>query len=280
MNTQKYIYSLLTVATLVGSVATPVFALTANISASLGATTSVGTSSSAHATLKAEVQAKRMSLITTRGDKEIDRRIDALNKLIVRIGEMKRVSDSEKTSISTEIQSQITALAVLKTKIDADTDIAVLRVDVKSITDSYRIFALIMPRNTILAAADRLNAIVVEMNAVGVKLQARVATAQSAGKDVTALTAALNDFTTKLTDAKIQSESAASGVASLTPDQGDKTKAAANRAALVAARGDIKTGTEDLKAARADVKKIIEALKAFNLEVKANATSTATTTGQ
>ena len=94
---------------------------------------------------------------------------------------------------------------------------------------------------------------------------------------MTALQTALTDYNTKVVDATTQAQTAVSRVASLTPDNGDTTIAASNKAALQAARADLKVATSDLKAARADVDTITKGLKALKLPAT---TATSTTSVQ
>lgn len=222
---------------------------------------------------KADAQATLITRIKARAGEEITRRITALNELNTKVGAMKKVSDADKATLAGQIQTQVVTLTTLKTKIDADTDIAVLRTDVKSITASYRIFMLIIPRGHIIAAADRMSTIADEMTALGAKIQARITAAQTAGKDVTALNALLADFTAKLADAKTQSQAAIAKVVPLNPDNGDTAVMQANNAALKAARADIKAGTQDFKNAREDVEKIRKGLKEFHLPTSTSTTS-------
>ena len=225
---------------------------------------------SATSTKAASTSPEMLTKIKTRADQEIARRVESLVKLSTRVSEMKKVSSAGKTSIASTIQTEITALTNLKAKISAETDAAVLKADVQSITASYRIYALIMPQIAILVAADRVNVLADNFIALNTKLQARITAAAASGKDVSAATAALADISAKAADAKTKAAAAVSGVSSLTPDNGDKAKATSNREALVAARANIKAASESLRAARADVEIIIKATK------KDNKTSTST----
>ncbi len=218
--------------------------------------------------------AAQIPKIIANGDKEISRRLEALNNLIARIGQMQKLSDAQKANVTGKLQSFVDAMNSLKTKIDADTDIATLRTDIKSIVDSYRVFALVMPQSQIYAAADRIGTLIDTMNAVVPKIQTEISTAQAAGKDVTVLQSALTDLTAKLADATTQYQAAQSGVANLAPDQGDKTVMDSNLAALKKARADIKVATIDIIAARKDMEKIHKAYKAFKLPAPAAASST------
>jgi hypothetical protein len=212
----------------------------------------------------------------TRGDNEITRRIAALNDAQTRVNAMQKVTDQFKQSVGASIQSQITALGALKTKIDADTDAATLKTDLKSITDSYRIFALVMPQIRISAWGDREVELVTMMSTLGSKLQARIQTAGGAGADVTALTAALTDMASKLSDAQTKATGAVSATASLTPDNGDAAKMKANLDALKQARTDLKAGQQDLIAARKDVDTIVKGLAKLNASAGASASTTMT----
>lgn len=211
-----------------------------------------------------------------KGDKEIDRRIGALNDLDARVGEMQRVSDAFKQSLNATIGAEISNLTALKAKIDADTDSATLKADMKSITDGYRIFALVLPQGRIAAAADRIATIVNMMGTLGTKLQTRVQAAGAAGNDTTAASALLVDMSTKLSDAQTQAQAAITVSATLQPDGGDKTKMAANLAALKQARADIVAAQKDLADARKDAGQLVAALAKFN--ANANASSTTQTT--
>ncbi len=215
--------------------------------------------------LKAGTMAAKVSElggIRNLADREINRRLEALNDRLNRLQSIKKLSESDRAAITTEIQSQIDAMNAIKAKIEADTDKETLRADVKSITDSYRIFALIMPRTAITAAADRISNIVDSFNALAVKLQSRINNAQSAGADMGSSIAALADFNAKIADANTMAQAALAEVAGLTPDQGNKDLMKSNIAALKDARSKIKSAEADIKAARKDVETIRVALKA------------------
>ena len=279
------------------SVALPVFAENLNVGVT-GSTTlqagkgergqngennmeKAGIKAEAKAQVKAKTETARIDQIRAKANQEIDRRIASLEKLKARIGQMKRISESQKTALSATVTAQITALQTLKTKIAADTALEALKADTKSITDSYRIYALIMPQIEVLAAADRLGTLIDTMTAVGAKLQTQITQAKTAGKDVSRLETALAEYTGKIADAKVEAQAAISGVIGLTPDQGDKTKAEANQQALKDARAKIKAGEQSLKAARQSIENITKSFKAvLNLKMKAetNASATASTT--
>ncbi len=244
----------------------------------LNVTGDVGVSvgSSTRAEVRAQVEADLVPRIKDRADTEIDRRIAALDTVSERIGEMKNVSAEQKASLTANIQLQKTTLIDLKTKIDAETDVAGLRTDAKSITSSYRIFALIIPQGHIIAAADRVDTIVTNMTSIGTKLQARITAAQTAGKDVTALQTLLVDFNAKVADAKVQADASQVLIAGLTPDAGDQAKFDANKKTLLDAQAKVKLSVSDLKAARKDAEDILTAIRAFHIDASATTTASST----
>lgn len=216
-----------------------------------------------------------MARMKARGDQELDRRIVSLNKLVGRVAEMKNLSPTDKAAVSTTLNAQITALTALKAKIDADTDLATLKTDVQSVTASYRIYALVIPQGTIIAAADRIVTVVSEMQSISAKLKTRITAAAAAGDDVGSLQTLLTDYDAKIADALAQAQAAVNGIVTLVPDGGDKTKQAANTAALQAARAKIVTAQHDVNAARKDGEKIRVGLRDMKSDTKTlNASTT------
>lgn len=216
----------------------------------------------------------RMGQSKARANEEIARRVAALNELLTRINSMKHLSSDEKTSLSATIQSQLKLMADLKAKISADTTADALKTDIKSITSSYRIFALIIPKGHIEAAADKVLDIVGLTADLSAKLKAKIDAAETAGKSVETLRSALTDMNAKSADAKIQANAAIDLIANLTPDMGDKTKMESNKQALMAARAKISAAGKDLDAMRKDAKMIIASLNSFHLNAQGKISAT------
>lgn len=105
---------------------------------------------------KEENTQKRTELRKENANKEIERRIESLKKLVEKVKSMKRVSSEQITTLTSQINTEITNLEDLKTKIAAETDPAKLVELKKSIVDSYRIYALFMPKITLIAHADQV----------------------------------------------------------------------------------------------------------------------------
>lgn len=233
------------------------------------AETATGTS-----TPPAAVKTAAMTRMEGKAGQEIDRRVTNLNDLLSRVDGIKNLSASDKSSISSAITNQVNGLTQFKSKIAADADLAAMKADVKSITDAYRIYALVLPQVRIIAAADRVVTVAAGMQELAAKLEARISAAQSAGTDMTAAANTYADYNAKIADAGAQAQAAVNGIATLVPDNGDKAKMAANTAALKAARTAIVAAQKDLAAARKDAATIIAAVKGQPTTPVAPATAT------
>jgi hypothetical protein len=111
---------------------------------------------------------------------------------------------------------------------------------------SYRIYALYIPKITIIANADKiLNLIEGEMATLTAKLQLRIDEAKKNGYNVDTMTNLMTQRKAKLDDATAKANTAIANVTPLTPDgwPGNKT-------VLEAARDLLKTARKDLNDAQ------------------------------
>ena len=196
---------------------------------------------------KAQNDANKVSDLKKRAQTEITRRLNYLNQLLTKVGDVKKLSDTNKANLKSQIQTQIDGLNTLQTKISADTDLTTLKADVKSIITNYYIFAFFRIQIDLLLAADKMSTTVDNLTSIYTKLQTRINEALSQGKDVTALNAWLSDMQAKLNDAKSQYQGAEEELNGLTA-QGYP----GNKSSLLDARSKIKAGASDLRTAYND----------------------------
>lgn len=200
-------------------------------------------------------QAKVESL-KTRGNQEIDRRVTLLNQLTSKIDGLKKLTADQKSQFSSEIKQNIDDLTALKTKINADTDLDTLKADVKLIVDSYRVYAIFMPKIHLLAGAAVATEIATNLTALADKLDVRIKSAAASGTDATIMNAELSDMRAKITSAISDIKSAEDAALSAVPSGYPE-----NRSTLQASRTSLKSATTNLLAAKLDASKIIRALK-------------------
>ena len=202
-------------------------------------------------------QGNSMDNLKSRADQEINRRVKSLNYLIKRINSLKRLTTDQKTSLTSQVQVQIDSLNALKVKIDADTDMTILKTDVKSIVDSYRIYALFMPQIGILTAANEILDTIDKFNVYVTRFQTKITALQATGADVTSLQASLTDMQNKLKEAASLAQSASSSAMPLTPAGYPD-----NKSVLTSAKTNLMNARKDLQAARQDGLAISQGLKA------------------
>lgn len=211
----------------------------------------------------------RLESLRERALREIDRRLASLNKLSTRIDSLKRLSTGQKSSFKAGIQGQIDSLTSLRGTIETQTDAATLRSDVKSIRDSYRIYALYMPKIGTLVVIDVMNTTYNKLSELATKLDTRIQEAKAEGNDTTVLETALTDMKSDLESAKTNFTEAEQLVLPLEPEgfPGNKTQLQEARTKMQAARADFRS-------ARENARTIIQGLKGFNKQPTATATPT------
>ncbi|HEY4964109.1 MAG TPA: hypothetical protein VIH90_05430 [Candidatus Saccharimonadales bacterium] len=116
------------------------------ISKAKTAASSIGSSTSATQTA---VQA-----IISKGDAEIERRLTTLNSLSSKISSSSKISAADKASLTDEVNSEISGLNSLKTTLDGSTTIASAKAAAQSIFNDYRVYALIVPKISLMQATD------------------------------------------------------------------------------------------------------------------------------
>jgi len=196
-----------------------------------------------------------MENLKERGEKEINRRLESLNKLLTRIAEFKKLSATQKAALNSQVQAEITKLNALLAKIQADTDVTTLQADVKSIVDSYRIYALFMPKIQILGASDRMLNTADLMSSQAAQLEVKINAKQTEGKNVADLLTLLADMKAKIADVKSQAQAAIDIVTPLVPEGFPD-----NKTSLQSARQMLVTALHNLNTARQDGRKIIVGL--------------------
>ncbi len=193
-----------------------------------------------------ELENVRTDLKKTNALAEIDRRLTALNRLIGKITTIKKISSQQKSVLTLQIQNEISSLNSLRTKIEADTDLATLRTDKKSIVSSYRIFALFMPRIEIIAHADSILVLIDELRSKLPAWQDRISFSKSAGQDTAMIQTKYDSIVEKLDQAEIKAKTAIDLVTPLTPEGFP-----ANKTQLQNARSNLKSARIDLESVRA-----------------------------
>jgi hypothetical protein len=204
---------------------------------------------------KEQIQSTISQDLKQRAQTEISRRLEFLNQLIAKINDIKKLSSAEKTSLQSQIQTQIDGLNALRVKINADTDNTTLKADVKSIISDYYIFLFFRAQVNLLVTADKSATIADNLGSIYIKLQTRINQAQTVGSNVIDLSAMLSDMNTQLTVAQTQITAVQAELTPLTA-QGYP----GNKFTLVDARAKLILVNQELKAVYQDAIKIRQVL--------------------
>lgn len=199
--------------------------------------------------------------IIAKSDTAITARITSLNTLSAKIAAFKHLTAAEHASLTATIQSSIIAMNALKAKIDNETDLVLLKSDYASIMKDYRVYMVVMPSTSDIAATDTALATITTYQSTLATLQTRITTANTAGENATTVQAAHDNAITKLIDAQTQGQTMITAVTSLKPDMGDKTVEVSNKAAVAAAKTARKAMSADLSAVKKDIATIRSGLK-------------------
>lgn len=200
--------------------------------------------------------AAKLAAVQAKGDTDISVRLTSLGSLISSVSASTKLSSAQKSSLSAEMQGEVTALTALKSKIETDTDIPTTRADYAMIFSAHYIYAFYIPRVNRILAADAQSDAAATLTTLATTLQGYVTQAKTAGNDVTALQTALTDMQAKATDATTQSQNALSTLLPLTSAGYPN-----NKTTVQGTSTSITTARTDLKTARADAGTIVAALK-------------------
>jgi hypothetical protein len=206
-------------------------------------------------TTTAADQAK-LQLIINRGNSEIGRRLATLQTLSSKISSATKLTANDKVTLNDEVSNEVSGLTSLKTKLDADTTVIDARTDAQSIITDYRVYALVAPKVNLVKTADDQQVAESKLSALVPKLQTRINSAQSAGKNVTALQSGLADMTKQITAAQAISAKIEASVIDLQP-----TDYNSNHKVLSGDRDQLKTAQTDIQAAVSDATTIVSGLK-------------------
>lgn len=195
------------------------------------------------------------STLQTKALAEINKRIKALTLALSRIEQAKGLSEEAKQELSTEIQKEITNLNSLKSKIETETDAATVRTLISSVVDSYKNYALFVPKTMILSSAERLMMIADKMSMLQEKILTAVTTSTN-GQDISEIETLLTDAQENITAGRESAQAAMEKVSSLEADGYPE-----NRSVLQQARAELVASRTSLSAARKSLGEAVTAWK-------------------
>ena len=198
-----------------------------------------------------------LDALRTRCEQAVDTRVAALGTASSLLAQVKAVTADHRSALSGVLTGDGTALQALKTKMQSDPDLATLTADCRSVFTDYRVFALVLPRTRLLAAADIAGAAADRLTAVAAALDSAITKAHRAGRNTTAAEADLAAMRAKIDAGRTAAGGVAGPIMSLTPSDWN-----ANHDLLGPARQSLRTARADLGAARDLGRKVVADLRA------------------
>jgi hypothetical protein len=233
----------------------------AGLAVAVGLGAATATAGSAFAAVTVTTRDSRVTpvldTLRSRCEQAVDPRVSALEAAGTVLAQAKAVTTDHRSALSSILTGDETALQALKTKIQSDPDLATLTADCRSIFTDYRVFALVLPRTRLVAAADIAGAAADRLTTVADALDAAIAKAHSAGRDTAAATADLAAMRAKIDAGRTAAGGVAGQIMGLTPADWN-----ANHDVLAPARQSLRTARADLGAARDLGRKVIADLRA------------------
>lgn len=233
--------------------------LLVNLTGVVSAQTSTGsatTNRTAAQVARDNAAAAKLTNLKNKAIAEIDRRLTSLNNLLSRVSSNEKLSSSNRVILTTEIQKEVTGLLELRSKIEADTEMTILRADVKSIVTAYRVYALLVPKVNLILASERSLSVVDNMATISGKLRLEVDNLKASGKDTAELQRMLNDLDKDLDTNRIKIINTQNSVLALTPDGYP-----GNRSILQNSRKTLATMIGDVKTLRAEINEIVKKIR-------------------
>jgi len=212
-------------------------------------------------------EADKIARLKELGVMLIENRISLLAKLKTRIQGMESLTAEEKNKLTSDIDTNIADLNTLKTKIAADTDLATLKADIKSIFEKFRVYMVVAPRNLGQSSTKQGMYILGRLEAIERQLQTMLDQNKNAGKDTSSIQLLIDQVNAKLADAKTQLAIAEEKFKLMTPANTEAAKTARD-----AGKAAMKQAKQDLKDAHSLLKQISEKLKAMSFASPSSST--------
>ena len=259
MDLKKIGYTIALSLGLVGMIAIPVGA-----AATTPATTTTGTTAKSSAAAnaaaakqaaQAAAQQARVQRIIARGNGEIARRLVTLNTLSGTISSATKLTAADAETLNNTVNTDISTLNSLQTKLDAETTVTGAITDAQSIILSYRVYVLVVPQVHLIKAADDQQVTEGKLSALSTKLSARITADSQANKNVATLQSELSDLNAKVAAAQPISSGVESSVIGLQPSDYNT-----NHSVLGGKRDQLKTAEADIQAAVTDARNIVNGL--------------------
>jgi hypothetical protein len=195
------------------------------------------------------------------GDQRITERLNALATLDTKVQTAfnnKRITSDQENVLTADIGANQSGLTNLKAKLDAETDAAAARQDVRNIYLQFRIFAVVLPRDYRELYLDLI--INAHGRMVGLEPRLQAAINKAPPSEQAQLNPLFADYKSQLQAVEGQIDAAQGELPQLTPENFNNNRSA-YETALTNLKNDERTAHSDLKQAASDLHQMVQILK-------------------
>lgn len=197
----------------------------------------------------------RLQTVKTLANARIEGRIETLHALSLAVSDSKYLSSSEKSTLDTQINSDLSGLTALASKMAAETTAPAVRLDEVAMVDDYRVYLLMAPQTRLTEALAAESDAAATLQKAYTALSA-LAAGQSGGATSTEQ-AELADLQTQINSALSTIANQVSTELAIQPGPNEL----AIHDALEPVKDAVKTARQDLVQARDDAKELRASLK-------------------
>jgi hypothetical protein len=182
-------------------------------------------------------------------------RLASLNAAISAVGTNRVITSTDRTTLLTTLNGDLSGLTALRQKITADTDATQARADYRTIFTGYRVYALALPQARYAAAVDDITDTVLPRLTDALKRLAALLAGSAADHNSADVQAAMTDLDKQILAITSTTTGLSASVLAFTPAQYN-----ANHALLAGPRAQLRTARADVDAARKDIATVIGAV--------------------
>jgi hypothetical protein len=200
--------------------------------------------------------AARLATVQSLAKVAISNRLTALNETVPLVTANKIITDADRTTLLSTLNSDVSGLTTLGQTITADTVAEQARTDYQTIFTSYRVYALALPQVRYAAAVDDITSTVVPDLTNAQTTLAGLLAGADAAKNTAAVQASMSDLSKQISAITSATNGLSSTVLADTPAQYD-----ANHALLSQPRATLGQARADIATSRADIADVVKALQ-------------------
>lgn len=199
---------------------------------------------------------KTLAEIRLAGATQTGKRLTSLHNAMAKITTAKGVTNADRATILMTINTDISGITALASKISTDMTPVLAARDYRSITTQFRVYEVTLPQARLAVAADTLVTVTLPKLTATEKHSAALLSGKRSAVSTAALQADLADITARVSSAMNQVSATATTALAVTPAEYNAHHSVleAVTSSMVAARTDVKHARADVAALRAALK--------------------------